>query len=104
MVDAGQKFACCTNGTIKIQWNLSITALRIKDTSITRTANYGYKQQLIEMYAYSTPRIKTTSVLCNMDTCSTPKLVLNAVIEPRYVDKTTPPGTVGQMVMIRRWL
>ena len=47
--------------TMHVQWNLSITALQIKDTSIIRTTIDGPKQLAIEMctYMYLTSELRT---------------------------------------------
>ena len=43
----------------EIQWNLSITALRIKDTSVMRTAINDPKQLPIERCTYLTSELRT---------------------------------------------
>ena len=42
-----------------IQWNLSITDLQIKDTSVIRTPTDGPKQSAIEMCTYLTSELRT---------------------------------------------
>ena len=42
-----------------VQWNLSITALRIKDTSVIRTAIDGPKLSTIETCTYFTSELRT---------------------------------------------
>ena len=44
---------------ILIQWNLSITALRIKDTSVIRTAIDSPKRSTIETCTYFTSELRT---------------------------------------------
>ena len=58
-----------TKFIVEIQWNLSITNLRIKDTSVIRMPIDGPKRSAIETCTYLTSELRTPlySVLRTLD-------------------------------------